>query len=106
MNSTASSVTIADRVRDFITSYVTLPADCFADMLALYTLHTHTFILQKDDETNVVTLGSCAPRTTPYIYITSQGPGSGKTRLLELLYEVCRSPQLLAGMTGPTMFRM
>jgi hypothetical protein len=98
--------TIADRVRDFITSYVSLPADCFADMLALYTLHTHTFIMQKDDETKVVVLSPSSPRTTPYIYITSRDPGSGKTRLLELLHEIVRLPQMSAGMTGPTMFRM
>lgn len=98
--------TIADRVRDFITTYVSLPDESYADMLALYVLHTHTFIMQKDDETKVVTLGSGSPRTTPYIYITSQGPGSGKTRLMELMLEICHSSQLFSGMTGPTMFRM
>lgn len=109
MNSTtapAPATTIVDRVRDFITSYVALPADCFADMLALYALHTHTFVMQKDDETKVVTLSPSSPRTTPYIYITSRDPGAGKTRLLELLHEIVRLPQMSAGMTGPTMFRM
>lgn len=82
---------IITRVRDFITSYVSLPDDSYADALALYVLHTHAFP---------------AARTTPYIYITSQGPGSGKTRVMEVLYEVCRSAQLFSGMTGPTMFHM
>lgn len=108
MNSptTPAPATIADRVRDFITTYVSLPDESYADMLALYVLHTHTFIMQKDDETKVVTLSPSAPRTTPYIYITSQGPGSGKTRLMELMHEICRSSELFSGMTGPTMFRM
>lgn len=108
MNSTTTPApsTVADRVRDFITAYVSLPDESYADMLALYVLHTHTFVMQKDDETKVVTLASGAPRTTPYIYITSQGPGSGKTRLMELMLEICHSSQLFAGMTGPTMFRM
>jgi hypothetical protein len=83
--------TIADQVRDLITDYVQLPDEAYADILALYTIHTHAFP---------------AARTTPYIYITSQGPGSGKTRLLEVMSEVCRNAQMFGGMTGPTMFRM
>lgn len=107
MNSTATPTpTVADRVRDIITTYVSLPDESIADMLALYVLHTHTFVMQVDDETKHVTLSPSSPRTTPYIYITSQGPGSGKTRLMELMAEICRSSQLFAGMTGPTMFRI
>lgn len=83
--------TILDEVRDFITSYVSLPDEAYADVLALYVLHTHAFN---------------AARTTPYIYLTSQGPGSGKTRVLEVLSEVCRGATLLAGITGPTMFHL
>ncbi len=97
---------IAERVRNFITDYVSLPGAAYADMLALYVLHTHTFVMQRDDETKMTTLGKSAPRTTPYLYVTSEGPGSGKTRLMELLSEICRSSSLVSGMTGPTMFRM
>jgi hypothetical protein len=86
-----TTATIADSVRDFITDYAQLPNDSYADILALYTIHTHAFK---------------AARTTPYIYITSQGPGSGKTRVLELLEEVTANSQMFAGITGPTMFRM
>lgn len=82
---------IIEKVREFITGYVSLPDESYADALALYVLHTHAFP---------------AARTTPYIYITSQGPGSGKTRVMEVLAEVCRSAQLFSGMTGPTMFHM
>jgi hypothetical protein len=95
MNSTTlpapAPVTILDRIRDLITSYVILPDEAYADALALYVLHTHAFR---------------AAKTTPYIYITSQGPGSGKTRLMEVLIEVCKGGYMFAGMTGPTMFRM
>lgn len=103
---TTSVKTIADRVRDFITSYVSLPDESIADALALYVLHTHTFVMIKDEETHTASLSAKAPRTTPYIYITSQGPGSGKTRLMEVLLEVCKGGTLLSGITGPTMFRM
>lgn len=82
---------IVTRVRDFITDYVSLPTEEHGDALALYVLHTHAFP---------------AARTTPYIYITSQGPGSGKTRVMEIMYEVCNNSQLFGGMTGPTLFHM
>lgn len=82
---------IATKVRDFITNYAILPGDHYADILALYVMHTYAFE---------------AARTTPYIYITSQGPGSGKTRVLELLQELCRGAQMFAGMTGATAFRL
>lgn len=90
-NAPAAAATIADKVRDLITTYVGLPDESYADILALYAIHTHAF---------------GAARTTPYIYITSQGPGSGKTRLMEILMEVCNNSNMFAGMTGPTMFRM
>lgn len=82
---------IVDEVRAFITDYVSLPDESYADALALYVLHTHAF---------------SAARTTPYIYITSQGPGSGKTRVMEVLNEVTRNANLVSGMTGPTLFHM
>lgn len=91
MTTITNTATIADQVRDFITDYVGLPDEAYADILALYTIHTHAF--------NVA-------RTTPYIYITSQGPGSGKTRLMEVMLEVCKGSQMFAGGTGPTFFTL
>lgn len=91
MNATAAPPTIVDEIRDFITSYVSLPDEAYADILALYVLHTHAFD---------------AARTTPYIYLTSQGPGSGKTRVMEVLAEVCKGAQIYAGATGPTLFTL
>jgi Protein of unknown function (DUF3631) len=87
------TITIADQARNFITDYTQLPNEAYADILALYTIHTHAF-----------TDGTA--RTTPYIYITSQGPGSGKTRVLEVMQEICRDSNMFSGMTGPVMFRM
>lgn len=98
---------IISRVRSFITDYVSLPDESYADALALYVMHTHTFPpMQRDPETGTLTRGTGGPRTTPYIYITSQGPGSGKTRVMEVLNEICRASQLFSGMTGPTLFHM
>jgi hypothetical protein len=83
--------TIADDIRNFITDYVSLPSEAHADVLALYAMHTYAFD---------------AARTTPYIYITSTGPGSGKTRLMEVMQCVTRDDEMFSGMTGPVMFRM
>lgn len=109
MNNTPPAPTTLDRIRDLITSYVILPDEAYADLLALYVMHTHTFIMEQgeDDEGNVLTsLSRKSPRTTPYIYITSKGPGSGKTRLMEVLLEVAKGGRLFAGGTGPTFFRL
>ena len=88
---TTTTRTIADDVRDFIADYVSLPSESYLDLLSLFVLHTHAFD---------------AARTTPYIYITSQGPGSGKTRVMEVMQEICRKSTMQAGLTGPTLFTM
>lgn len=88
---TTTTQTIADDVRDFIADYVSLPSESYLDLLALFVLHTHAFK---------------AARTTPYIYVTSQGPGSGKTRVMEVMSEICRKSTMQAGLTGPTLFTM
>jgi hypothetical protein len=85
------NATIADEVRDFIKDYVSLPSESYLDILTLFVLHTHAFD---------------AARTTPYIYITSQGPGSGKTRVMEVMQEICRKSSFNSAMTTATLFTM
>jgi hypothetical protein len=100
---------ILDRIRNIITSYVILPDEAYADIAALYVLHTHTFTMEQgeDEDGNIVSeLSRKSPRTTPYLYITSQGPGSGKTRFMEVMLEICKGGRLYAGGTGPTFFRL
>lgn len=87
----AAPAHVIDHVRGFITRYVNLPGEHYADILALYALHTHAFD---------------TARTTPYIYLTSKGPGSGKTRVMEVLSEICRASNMQAGITGPTFFAL
>jgi hypothetical protein len=101
--------TILDRIREVITSYVIFPDEAYADLAALYVMHTHTFIMEQgeDENGNVTTsLSRKSPRTTPYLYITSKGPGSGKTRAMEVMLELCKGGRLFAGGTGPTFFRL
>jgi hypothetical protein len=76
-------------VRAFITKYVSL-SDVQADALALWCAHTHSFE---------------ACECTPYISISSIGPGCGKTRVLEVLELVVSNPWLTGRTTGPALAR-
>lgn len=79
-----------DGVREFITRYVAT-TDVQADVLTLWCAHTHAFE---------------AAETTPYLRITSVGPGAGKTRLLEVLELLVASPFLTGRLTGPALARL
>lgn len=80
---------VGDAVVDFITRYVAL-APIQADALALWVIHTHAFE---------------AAETTPYIAISSVGPGCGKTRALEVLELLVSNPWLTGRVTGPALVR-
>lgn len=77
MTASAPAPTILDRIRDIITSYVILPDEAYADILALWTLHTHTFIMERgedEDGKTVSTLsrtliGTAHPKTKPGIVL-------------------------------------
>jgi hypothetical protein len=78
-----------EAVRAFVRRYVAL-TDVQADAVALWCIHTHAFE---------------AAETTPYLRISSVGPGSGKTRLLEVLELLVANPWLTGRVTGPAMVR-
>ncbi len=80
---------VADNVRAFITRYVAL-GEQEADALTLWVIHSHAF---------------AASETTPYIAITSAGPGTGKTRALETLELLVANPWLTGRVTGPALVR-
>jgi Protein of unknown function (DUF3631) len=65
---------LLDSLREYVTRFVVLPSDEAADLLALWTLHTHAID---------------AAQATPYLRITSATPSSGKTLLLEVLGALC-----------------
>jgi hypothetical protein len=81
-------------VRDYISRYVSIDDDQL-DVVALWMIGTWTFS------------PSCTnPHVYPYLYVTG-GKGSGKSTLaLDIGGDVCRNHQSLAGMTGPSLFRM
>jgi hypothetical protein len=78
-----------DAARAFIAKYVAL-SDVQLDALTLWCAHSHAFE---------------AAESTPYIAITSTGPGSGKTRLLEVLELLVANPWLTGRVTGPALVR-
>lgn len=73
-----------------IKKYVALPSDDHAIVLALWVIHTWTW-----EHT----------RTTPYLYINSDGPQCGKTLLIEVLEMLVRNPMRATSMTQSVLFR-
>lgn len=80
---------VGDTLVSFITRYVSVTNEQ-ADTLALWAIHTHAFE---------------AAESTPYMRVTSVGPGSGKTKLLEVLEMLVANPWLTGRVTGPALVR-
>ena len=79
-----------DEIKDFARKYVMFADEAHYDVLALWVLHTYAWD---------------AAYATPYIYVTSAEPGSGKTRVLEIAEQLARSPQKAANLTTAALFR-
>ena len=77
-------------VEAFIGRYVALPSEAASVTAALYVLHTWA-------------IDACD--ATPYLIIRSVEPGSGKTRLLEVLELLVRKPWKTSSTTEAAMFR-
>ena len=86
---TVENERVGDLARQFLTRFVSL-SDVQADTLTLWALHTHCWT---------------AAQATPYMSISSTGPGSGKTRLLEVLEMLVSNPWLTGRVTGPALAR-
>lgn len=82
---------IVDKVAQFIERFVFIEHKAVYPLLALWAIQTHCY---KDFE------------YTGYIFAHSPEPGSGKSRLLEVLDSlVCKSSGLLCSLTEATLFR-
>ena len=82
---------LLDDLRDFLCRFVAFPEPEQADAVALWIAHTHAFE---------------AAEATPRLSIQSAEKQSGKTRLLELLDLLCRSPFQVASISSAAMFRI
>lgn len=94
MNSTdtpdEATTPVIEQVRNFLTRFVAFPHEAQADVIALWVLHTWVFDIAYN---------------TPYLYVTSAGPQSGKTRTIEAAELLCRNAISAASMTASAMFR-
>lgn len=77
-------------VEGYITRYVILPDQAAATTCALFVLHTWAI---------------SAADATPYLIVVSSEPGSGKTRLLEVLGVLVCNPWQTSATTEVAMFR-
>lgn len=78
-------------ISDYLKTYVVFPNENTAEVLATYVIHTWAME---------------ATRVTPYIYVHSPEPGSGKTLTLEVMYSLVRNPVLTSNITAPTLTRI
>jgi hypothetical protein len=78
-------------IQKFIQKYVALPSKNEALVLATWVLHTWNF---------------GAANVTPYLYIYSFKPSSGKSTLLETLQVIARNARRADDMTAPVMFKI
>jgi Protein of unknown function (DUF3631) len=82
---------VLDAVAEFIGRFVVFPTEHCLPTVALWAAHTwaaHAFY------------------TTPRLVLDSAEPGSGKTRVLELLNLFCRDPEMVLSPTTAAIFRM
>lgn len=77
-------------VGQLVRRYVILPSPASYLTVALFTLHTWAFD---------------AAHATPYLVVESPEKQAGKTRLLEVLQLVCRSPLKVASITAAALFQ-
>ena len=82
---------ILDDIRTFLCRFVAFPEPEQADAVTLWVMHTHAFE---------------AAEATPRLSIQSAEKQSGKTRLLELLDLLARSPLQVASISSAAMFRI
>jgi hypothetical protein len=80
---------LLDAVEVFVRRYVVLD-EAQATAVSLWAAHTHA-------------IG--AAQATPYLFVTSAEPESGKTRLLEVLHELVPEPLLTMNISDAALFR-
>ena len=87
---------IADKIEEYLNTYMVFPDPDQAKVVALWVLHTWTFAESF----------AAKPMTTPYLYINSEGPRSGKTLLIDLLEPIALNSERTIDMTSSVMFRL
>lgn len=82
---------VLDDLAEFIGRYVSFPSEHCLPVVALWAAHTHAV--------------RCF-YVTPRLVLDSAEPGSGKTRVLEVLNLVCADPEMTISVTPAAVFRL
>lgn len=91
LSESTSGADLLDQVESFIRRFCVLPGEHCYPAVALWAAHTH-FIDRLE--------------TTPRLACLSPEPGSGKTRVLEVLDLLCRNPLLTLDVSMAAFFRI
>ena len=79
-----------DEIQEFVRRFVVFADEAHYDVLSLWVLHTYA---------------TDAAYATPYLYVHSAEPQSGKTRTLEVASLLARNAQSTANLTSAALFR-
>lgn len=82
---------VLDDVATFVGRFVAFPSEHCLPVVALWAAHTHAV---------------ASFYVTPRLVLDSAEPGSGKTRVLELLALLCANPEMTISATTAAIFRM
>lgn len=93
---TATGALLLHEVRAYIARFCRLPSPEALDAVTLWVAHTHT----------VDSAGVIAFATTPRLALLSDGPASGKTRLLDILARLSRRGEVVANPSAPGLVTM
>lgn len=91
VDSVSPGATVLDEVAAFIARYVAFPTEHALTAVTLWAAHTHAV--------------GCF-YVTPRLVLDSAEPGSGKTRVLELLNLLCRHPEMTISISTAALFRL
>jgi hypothetical protein len=87
---------IVEKIESYLNTYMVFADEDQPLACALWALHTWTFGEGFAE----------SPFTTPYLYINSVDPQSGKTTLIDLLESISLNPERTIDMTSSVMFRL
>jgi hypothetical protein len=87
---------ILDQCRSFIGRFCAMPSQAALDLATLWVAHTHA--VDQNDR--------LAFDTSPRLMFSSEGPGSGKSRALELVQLLSHNGQLVIDPTAPSFAQL
>lgn len=87
---------VLDNARAFVQRFCVMPSDASLDLLVLFAAHSHAV----DGNDRLIF------DTSPRMMLSSEGPGSGKSRALELLCELSHNARMVTDPTAPSFAQL